>query len=257
MRTPARIQLEWIMAEHDHLQDLKRIAKAVARSRRVALVAAQNLVAQELGFPHWYALANKARTQWQPTNEDVAAAEALLGLAAPRYPDEGLVGGHPYRLDVVLDDVFMSGRGWRISLAEVPASEPNLEVTDRRIRNNPLDDPDFVTSAVRIAAWKADQVRASIARDWPRRSTRPDAQGRVRHPIKGGLAAVWSCLHCDGDIAGSALASNLWHCPECGASPIDVFDVPFWREPDDGRTATAPCARRGDTVRRRTRSGTR
>jgi hypothetical protein len=101
------------------------------------------------------------------------------------------------------------------------------------LADNPLDDPDFVEAAVRILSWKADQVRASIARDWPRRSTKPDAQGCVRHPIRGSVAATWSCLHCDGDISGAALAANLWHCPECGATPIDLFEVPFWRDAED------------------------
>jgi hypothetical protein len=196
------------MAEHDHLRELKRIAKTVARSRRVPLAAAQNLVAEKLGFAHWHALARRAQTGWQPTGEHLAAAEALLELAEPQYPDEGHVAGHRYRLDVVLDDVVMSGRGWCISLAEAPSRQPVFEVTDRRLADNPLDDPDFVEAAVRILSWKADQVRASIARDWPRRSTKPDAQGCVRHPIRGSVAATWSCLHCDGDISGAALAAN-------------------------------------------------
>ena len=29
-------------------------------------------------------------------------------------------------------------------------------------------------------------------------------------------------------ITGAQIAENLWRCPECGASPIDIFDTPFW-----------------------------
>lgn len=25
------------------------------------------------------------------------------------------------------------------------------------------------------------------------------------------------------------MAANMWHCSECNATPIDVYDTPFWK----------------------------
>jgi hypothetical protein len=37
-------------------------------------------------------------------------------------------------------------------------------------------------------------------------------------------------LRCDGKITGTQIAQNLWHCPGCGASPLDIFNTAFWCE---------------------------
>lgn len=219
------------MTERDYLRDLKRIAKEHARAQRIPLAYAQNSVAERLGLPHWPALAKKVKLGHQLTAQDVAAAEGIFKEASETFPDEGLIGRHSYRLEVVLDDVIMSGRGWEIRVYEAPSSSPQCLVTDRRYKNNPLHDPEFVTSALRIAELKIGQVRSSIAKDWPRNATKPDGKGRVLHPIYGGRSDAWYCLHCDRKASGRALAENFWHCPSCGASPIDVFKAAWWSEP--------------------------
>src|SRR5690606_28469211 len=72
-----------------------------------------------------------------------------------------------------------------------------------------------------------------IASDWPRRATKPDGDGAVIHPLYGDRSADWYCLHCNGKVTGAQLADNLWHCPGCGASPIDIFSTPGWLEGSD------------------------
>ena len=34
---------------------------------------------------------------------------------------------------------------------------------------------------------------------WPRRSTKPDADGQAQHPLSKGVASKWYCLHCDAE----------------------------------------------------------
>lgn len=227
------------MTDRDYLRNLKRIAKDLARSQRIVLAEAQNQVAERLGFPHWYALATEVRKGHQLSADHVAAAEAILKENAATYPDEGFIGPHPYRIEVVLDDVVMQGRGWQIFIGEAPSSQPQCLVTDRRYKNNPIRDPAFVAQALPIAKWKAEQVRAEIARDWPRASTKPDVDGQALHPILGVRSDTWYCLHCDEKASGLAMAANLWHCPSCGASPIDIFATPFWLGPSEEQATSA------------------
>ncbi|WP_457587702.1 hypothetical protein [Ensifer canadensis] len=99
----------------------------------------------------------------------------------------------------------------------------------------PVLDPEFLQRALSLARDRALQVRAKISADWPRRSTKPDLSGVVRHPLSHDESAVWFCLHCDGKITGAQIAQNLWHCPGCGASPLDIFDTPFWSD-DHGKS---------------------
>ena len=235
------------MTERNNLRDLKTIAKRIARLKRIPHSEALNLVALEIGFPHWHAVSSATKNGWHPSSEQIAAAEDLLKQVNPDGPllsrasdaislmfssqgneEDGYIGPHPYRTEVWLDDVIMSGRGWRIHVGEAPSSDPKLEITDRRFKNNPINDPEFVSLALEIANARAEQVRARIAADWPRRSTKPDAQGRALHPLHGELSDAWYCLHCDTKSAAKAVASNMWHCPSCSASPIDIFSTPFW-----------------------------
>jgi hypothetical protein len=214
------------MTGRDYLRDLKRIAKHHAKSQCIVLSDAQNQVAERLGFAHWYALATAVGRGHQLTADHVAAAEATLTENAEAFPDEGFAGPHPYRIDIVLDDVVMSGRGWQILIEEAPLSKPQCLVTDRPYKNNPIHDPGFVAAALQIAEGKAKQVRSSIAKDWPRGSTKPGASGQALHPIFGVRSDTWHCFHCSQKASGSAMAENLWHCPSCGASPIDIFATP-------------------------------
>jgi hypothetical protein len=205
------------MTSHDYLKDLKRITKDCARASGAELHEVQKRAAQAIGFAHWHALASKAKLGWQPTAEDIARVEGIL-RGDENYPDEGFIGQHPYQLDDVLRCIF---------IGEAPSSKPQLLITDRRFKNNPIQDPDFVAKALPIAQWKARQVRAEIARDWPRNSTKPDADGRAMHPLNHERSDKWYCLHCDGESSGAQMAQNLWHCPYCGATPLDMFSEPF------------------------------
>ena len=94
-------------------------------------------------------------------------------------PAQELRAAAGYPLEA-FDDVVMQGRGWQIVIAEAPSSSPQCLVTDRRYKNNPIHDPEFVAAALPIAKWKAEQVRAEISRDWPRGSTKPDADGQAK-----------------------------------------------------------------------------
>lgn len=214
------------MTAHDYLKDLKRIAKDCARASGAELHEVQKRAAQAIGFAHWHALASQAKLGWQPTADDIAAVAGIL-RGEESYPDEGFIGPHPYKLDDVLRDTRMQGRGWCIYIGEAPASKPQLLITDRRFKNNPILDPEFVAKALPIAQWKARQVRAEIARDWPRSSTKPDAKGRAMHPLNHVRSDKWYCMHCDSESSGTEMAQNLWHCPYCGATPLDMLCEPF------------------------------
>ena len=118
--------------------------------------------------------------------------------------------------------MVMEGRGWQIVVPEAPSASSKISVTDRRIKLNPILDEVFHDRALRVAQIRAEQVRARIASDWPRRSTVPDADGNVQHPLFGGVADKWFCFHCDQVFSGRQMAVNLWHSPACSASPIDI-----------------------------------
>jgi rubrerythrin len=235
------------MTQDRNLKQLKTVAKKIARSKRIDHHEALNLVAMELGYTHWYALSAAAKNGWIPGSEDMTKATKLLEqinpsaetkdkaehesaemFGDPGGESQGQIGPHSYKIEVCLDEVYMSGRGWLIHVPEAPSKQPSFGVTDKRYKVNPIKDPDFVAQALEIANAKAEQVRARIASDWSRRSTKPDAQGRALHPIKGGLSDKWYCLHCDEQASAKAVARNLWHCPSCGASPIDIFSSPWW-----------------------------
>lgn len=66
-----------------------------------------------------------------------------------------------------------------------------------------------------------------MAVDWPRRSTKADLDGVARHPLGGADSATWYCHSCDAQIAGTQLAENYWHCPNCGTHPLNIQAEPF------------------------------
>lgn len=233
------------MSNREELSTLKLVAKRVARARRVPHAEALDAVAASLGRPHWNALMSDVRNGWTSTEEDVTVARQI---ALEGWPDDladrgfqhqsvSLDGSEHYDIDghafkgIVDTEVHLFGRGWHVHVGEAPSEEPLVEVTDRRIKKNPILDPAFVAKVLELAATKAQEARANIAADWPRRSTKPDRAGRAMHPLGRGLASAWYCLHCDGKFAASKLAANMWHCPDCGATPIDIFGAPFWLGP--------------------------
>lgn len=228
------------MTIHNDLRSLKAIAKKIARENRIPHHEALDYVAKHIGQPHWNALTTAYAKGWRP---QPAATETLDGLT--NDPDlmaiptlgvgqvvkrTGFINGHPYALEVDFE-VVMGGAGWAILLEHAPSEKPVIEIYDQR-GDNPLRDPNFEAEALDICFKAAVDLRKRIAADWPRRSTKPNAEGQAQHPLSKGLSSTWHCLHCDGVLSGSQMAANMWHCPECNANPLDIFMEPFWKAND-------------------------
>ncbi|ESZ69536.1 hypothetical protein X727_16815 [Mesorhizobium sp. L103C119B0] len=253
------------MTATENLLTIKHLAKKLARARRIKHISALELTAHQLGYPHWNALTADYKKGWRPSSTQITALLDLVDAENPLRAKEpasagwdafshvpgialrasrsqsrsaadpfsvdpilGELDGHPFRLNVILDDVVMEGRGWQIVVPEAPSASPEIRVTDRRIKLNPVADQGFQDKAVRAAQIRAQQVRARISSDWPRRSTVADADGRTQHPLFGGIADRWFCLHCDQVSSGRQMAQNLWHCPACGSAPIDIHISKWW-----------------------------
>lgn len=239
------------MTKKNEIDTLKTLGKRYARASRIAQHEALNAIAAQLKFAHWAQLATKAKQGWLPNAEQLAQAEAFIRQSHPgagekegfidkslsRPVDEpirqGQIGDHAYRVFKCFGDVRMEGDGWRILVGEAQFAQPIVEIEKPHADTSPVRKPDFLAAALVIADEEAANVRAGISSDWPRRSTKPDAEGVVQHPLFGGRSAEWFCLHCDGKITGAQLAQNLWHCPGCGASPIDIFSTPAWLDGSD------------------------
>lgn len=226
------------MTVPNDLQSLKTIAKRIARQMRIPHHEALDLLSKRLGHPHWNALTAAWGKGWKPhqsaidalaefsSDTDLMAIPTLgIGQGIKR---SGFIKGHPYSLDIDFE-VLMGGEGWCILLDHAPTDKPVIEIYNER-QDNPILDPEFREQALVICYSAAETLRTRIATDWPRRSTKPDAYGQTQHPLSGGLSSKWHCLHCDGAFSGSQMAKNMWHCPTCNATPIDIFVAPFWKE---------------------------
>ena len=221
------------MTDHNGLDSLRIIGKRVARTRRIAHHQGLDIVAVKLGYPHWKALALAGKDGWQPTTADLIAAQSLVDRVVPDQPDgDGTIDGHAYSVAGELDAV-VQGKGWAIIVDEAPSRRPRVEVYGSD-GDNPILNPDFKAKALEVANRAAEALRGRIASDWPRRSTKPDAEGRTVHPLwqSSEPSKEWHCLHCDGVLTGAEMAGNMWHCPKCDATPIDIFPTPFWRSDD-------------------------
>jgi hypothetical protein len=234
------------MTTQNEIDTLKTLAKRHARANRIAQHEALNALAIELGFAHWAQLAAKAKQGWLPSTEQLEQAkvlvreshsaadgrESFIEKSFTRPVDEpvrqGKIGEHAYQVFEFFGDMRMEGEGWRILVGEALLSQPVVEIEKPHATTSPARKPDFLATALVIADEEAAKMRAGISSDWPRRATKPDAEGAVLHPLFGARSAEWYCLHCDGKITGAQLAENLWHCPGCGASPIDIFSEPGW-----------------------------
>lgn len=227
------------MTHYNDLQSLKTIAKRLARMSRIAHHEALDLIARHLGQAHWNALSTAWEKGWRPETRtleelmnpkdsadgDVMAIPILgIGLGVEEH---GTIDGHPYSLEIDFE-VLMGGNGWSILLGHAPSESPEIEVYDSN-PNNPILNPEFRAKALTICHEAADRLRARIAVDWPRRSTKPDADGQAQHPLSKGVSSEWHCLHCDAASSGAQMADNMWHCPKCNATPIDIFAAPFWK----------------------------
>ncbi|NRP75656.1 hypothetical protein ILFOPFJJ_06579 [Ensifer psoraleae] len=225
------------MTETKKLRRLKVLAKQYARANRIAQHVALDLVAEELGFPHWNKLITAIKNGWQADSEQMTGVEAFVTRALPaasfrngspeamsrrlsylEQAEHGMIGDHPYQLQEVFHDVIIAGDGWSITVPENPGAIPIVETLPDLGGECPVLDPEFLERALRLARDRAAQVRAEISIDWPRRSTKPDFGGVVRHPLSHVESDMWFCLHCNGKITGGQIAQSLWHCPGCGAS---------------------------------------
>ncbi|TIP14306.1 hypothetical protein [Mesorhizobium sp.] len=242
------------MTENNDIRKLKILAKRYARANRIAQHQALDLMAGELGFPSWVRLVSASKNGWRPDGEQVAALEAFAVVPLPvaailegdaevmrrrleylQAAEDGEINGHPYRLQEVLGDIIVAGEGWSIRVQENPSAVPVVETYTKPGAACPVRDPDFLMKALELARDRAKQVRAGLSTDWPRRSTKPDLDGVVRHPLSKCESNVWFCYHCDGKITGAQIAQNLWHCPRCGASPLDIFATASWAD-DQGKS---------------------
>lgn len=241
------------------LKKLKELSKRYARAQQVPLYKARDLVAGKLGFPHWNDVTKAHRTGWNPTQTQLSSIESLLMDLLPENEagrpehgshiessifeegvQHGKIDGHEYQLSVPLGDVHMYGTGWHLHVPEAPNNAPRLEIAKQIEHEAPVYEARFQRQALEIALKRAEQVRAGIASDWPRRSTKPDKEGLVRHPISGAESDKWYCLHCNSMMTGKQIAKSLWHCPSCDASPLDIHENAWWLE--DGDAGAEPLA---------------
>lgn len=235
------------MADNDKLKTLKLLAKRYARATGQPQYVALDFVGARLGFPHWNALTGSAKGEWAPSVAQVATIKAIVEriisyegktfdhiLGGPDAITRGEVREHPYELRTMLGDVHMEGGGWRIAVPENPSAALRVEIDIRQAQNSPMNDRELLDEAVGIAKELMQSVKARRFADWPRRATKPDAEGKVRHPfLDMGESNLWYCLHCNTEITGPQIAGSHWHCPGCGASPINIFSDAFWLKPNE------------------------
>ena len=197
------------MTTKNEIDTLKTLAKRYARANRIAQHEALNAMAVALDFSHWTQLATKAKQGWLPSAEHLAKAEALvhqthlgaddnesfIGKSFSRPVGEpirqGKIGNHDYRVFEAFGDIRMEGDGWRILVGEAQFSQPLVEIEKPHADSSPVRKQNFLKAALVIADEEAAKVRAWIASDWPRRSTKPDVEGVVLHPLFGGKSAEW------------------------------------------------------------------
>ncbi|MET4072086.1 hypothetical protein ABID58_006913 [Bradyrhizobium sp. S3.2.6] len=179
-------------------------------------------------------MATRARSclSVENTLDDVMAIP-VLGIGEG-IEEHGFIDGHRYTLEIDFEVLIAEIGRWSILLEHAPSQRPLLEVYDQSA-DNPIFNPEVRSKALAICREAADKLRARISADWPRRSTKPNANGQAKHPLSKGVASEWYCLHCDGTFTGSQMAKNMWHCPRCSATPIDIFIHRSGRRPDNLR----------------------
>lgn len=240
------------MKQTNTLRKLKELSKHYARAREIPLHQARDFVAKELGLAHWNGLTKAYEAEWSPTQDQLEKVERLLNNSLPLAEDagsdhpsyleasifnmgvqEGTLNGHKYQITESLGDVRMYGTGWNLHVPEAPKKAACLEIAKQIEHDEPIYETDFQHQVLEVALTRSQQIRAGIASDWPRRSTKPDKDGRVRHPITKANSDIWYCYHCDASISGGQIAKNLWHCPSCNASPLDIHQTASWLDKGD------------------------
>lgn len=235
------------MTENNKFKTLKLLAKRYARATGQPQHVALDLVANRMGFAHWNALTGSAKGAWVPSEAQVASIKAFVQritsyegstfdhiFGSPDAVTRGDVRGHRYALKTMFGDVHMEGEGWRIVLPENPSTAPRVEIDIKHSQSSPMNDRMLREEAIGTAKELMQTVKARQFADWPRRATKPDAEGKVRHPfLDMEESSLWYCLHCDAEITGRQIAGTHWHCPGCGASPINIFPEAFWLGPNE------------------------
>lgn len=222
------------MTDRNELDTLRTFAKRLARKHQIPHHNALDIIAKQYGHSHWIALMKAWDRGWCPTpwelidiNEPIDCESAIRGVGLVKTT-EGDIAGKPYTLEVGFDDVLIGGNGWAIYLDHARSKPAKIETYTKP---NPLDDKAFFSQVMKIAMEAADGVREAIARDWGSASMQPDKDGNAKHPLFGGVSAEWFCLHCDARSTGAQMAANMWHCPKCSATPIDIHTHAWWKEP--------------------------
>ncbi|WP_169196981.1 hypothetical protein [Devosia sp. MC1541] len=244
----------------DIITTLKYLAHRRRRAKGLSHTDSLDQVAVELGQPHWRELAEAHKRGWTPDPAKVAQLEAGTihetlatradytalaqdalgdGLTFTRWEPEDVspmeadqIFGHLDGVEFYIAgdefEVALGVQGWEILLDQPPKAKPQLKRLGGRVKSVDALDPAFVERATKLLRIRARRMHAEVAADWPVASTLPDEEGRALHPLSDVLSAEWYCLHCDGKHDGHAMSRNLWHCPDCGATPIDMFPEPFW-----------------------------
>jgi hypothetical protein len=222
------------------LKALKTFAKRLARMRRIPHHDALDLIATELGQPHWNALTGAWEAGWRPSDAAIDALDDIEEASDPvmdipvlgignGVTEHGELDGHPYTLEIDFEVIMAQTSWWCIHIGHAPHDRPIVEAYNMT-EANPIFDHAFRQKALAICLAAVERLRGRISADWPRRSTKPDADGNAQHPLTKGVSAQWHCLHCENEFSGTQMAENLWHCPICRATPIDIFSTPFWQE---------------------------
>lgn len=213
------------MTIRNELDILRSFAKRFARQHEVPHHNALDIIAMQYGHPHWTALMKAWDKGWCPApyefidiNESSTTESDVWGVGNVKTT-KGEIAGEPYTLEVGFTDVLIGGNGWGIHLGHAPSEPAGIETYTNP---SPLDDKAFFSQVMKITMEAADGVRAAIAQDWPPGSTKPAQDGTVVHPLFGGVSALWFCMHCDTRSTGSEMAANMWHCPKCSATPVDI-----------------------------------
>ena len=219
------------MTDRNDLRALKAIAKRRARAQRIALSKALDAIASALGLPHWNALTTAWEKGWRPTSPQLEAVRGPCDqMASPRQVGHiqegcGEIDGEPYELEVDFDSVLIGGNGWAIHVGHAPSEKAQVE---RHVTPNPLDDPAFFKEVMKIANAAADRVRELICSGLAppvdeARSCRPyNASVVPRRFLPNG-----SAFTAIPNRAGEQMAANMWHCPKCSATPLDIHPAPF------------------------------
>lgn len=220
------------MTIRNELDEFRIFAKRLARKHQIRHHDALDIIAKQQGHSHWKALMKAWDQGWRPDpwqvidiNESSVTESPMRGFDKVKTT-QGDIAGEPYTLQIYFDEVLISGDGWGIHLGHAPSAPPEIE---RRKKPNPLDDKAFFAQVMKIAMDAADGVREAIAKDWGPASMQPDKDGSVKHPLFGGVSAQWFCMHCDTCSTGAQMTANMWHCPKCSATPLDMHPSAWWK----------------------------